>query len=103
VLTSLRQSIINSNSFAGGEQIIAKGEFTSNDVHKQYGIGLRSPAYVNKDIEEPVLCSMYLYRPKNQAKSEPVDFTFYPRKSVSLPNYFQSQFCFLLLPIIKAK
>ncbi len=70
--------ILSRSSPSAGEQIIAKGEFTSNDVHKQYGICLRTPPYADKDVHEPVLCSMYLYRPKNKAKSEPVDFTFYP-------------------------
>ena len=34
--------------------ITAKGEFTANDVHKQYGISLRVPPYVDKGIATPV-------------------------------------------------
>lgn len=75
-----------------GEAVIAKGEFSSNDVHKQYGICLRTPPYSDMSIQEPVLCSMYLYRPKNKAKSDPVDFTFYPpnatRSSSAADNMF---------------
>ena len=66
----------------GGEQIIAKGEFTSNDVHKQYGISFRTPAYINKEIGGPVKCSMFLYKPKSKASSEPVDFWFAPKNQV---------------------
>ena len=62
---------------------MAKGEFSSNDVHKQYGISLRTPAYADQSIAEPVLCSMYLYRPKNKTRSDPVDFTFYPPESAN--------------------
>ena len=59
-----------------------KGDFTSNDVHKQYGISLHTPAYINKDITEPVLCSMFLYKPKSQSSSEPVDFYYIPSEEV---------------------
>ena len=62
----------------GGEQIYKKGEFTGNDVHKLCGIALRTPPYVDLDIQEEVRCSMYLYKPKAKQQSDPVDFTFYP-------------------------
>merc|ERR1719245_560681 len=61
-----------------GEQIVKKGEFTGNDVHKLCGISLRTPPYVDQDIQEPVRCSMYLFKPKAKQQSDPVDFTFYP-------------------------
>lgn len=63
---------------AGGEEVVVKGEFTANDVHKQYGICLRAPAYVDRDIAVPARCAMYLYRPKGKASSEPVDFWYLP-------------------------
>ena len=34
-----------------GEQIVKKGEFTGNDVHKLCGISLRTPPYVDQDIQ----------------------------------------------------
>ena len=58
--------------------LLAKAHFTSNDVHKQCAITLRTPPYPDKDITEPVHCAMYLYRPKNKTKSDPVDFFFVP-------------------------
>ncbi|XP_059097155.1 transcription factor p65-like isoform X2 [Tigriopus californicus] len=70
----------------GGEQIIAKGSFTANDVHRQYGISLKTPEYVDKDITEPVLGAMYLYKPKTQESSEPVNFYYYPRHFDQKPN-----------------
>ncbi len=39
---------------SGLQEIVAKGEFTAHDVHKQYGICLRVPAYVDKTITQPV-------------------------------------------------
>ncbi len=38
----------------GGEQVHVRGEFAATDVHKQYGICLRTPPYVDKTITQPV-------------------------------------------------
>ncbi len=102
----------------GGEQVHVRGEFAATDVHKQYGICLRTPPYVDKTITQPVhvsgfhkpgsvrkmnkleipalfpppcnfdlntkclcllfQCSMYLYKPKEKAQSDPVDFWYLP-------------------------
>ena len=35
----------------GGELISKKGDFTGNDVHKLCGISLRTPPYVDLDIQ----------------------------------------------------
>lgn len=59
-----------------------KGDFSTNDVHKQFGICLRTPPYVNRDITEPVLCALYLYRPKEKEMSDPVNFWYTPSQQV---------------------
>lgn len=67
--------------FQGGEIIIAKGELTTVGVHKQYGISLRTPPYINRDISEPVKCSMFIHKPKSGESSEPVDFYYLPAQA----------------------
>lgn len=73
------------------EEIIAKGDFSPTDVHKQYGICLRTPPYVNKDIKNPVQCSMMLYKPKDKSYSEPVSFWYTPSPTVVGAQGFQAE------------
>jgi len=61
-----------------GEPVTSKGDFGVNDVHKQYGISLKTPPYPNLNITSPVKVSMYLYKPSDRSTSEPVDFWYYP-------------------------
>lgn len=73
------------------KMVLVKADFGPNDVHKQYGITVRTPPYADMDITEPVLCAMFLYRPKNNTKSDPIDFYYVPsnhnlvRATVLLP------------------
>ena len=40
--------------FSGGEAVTCKGDFNVNNVHKQFGISLKTPAYPNREITSPV-------------------------------------------------
>lgn len=59
------------------------GVFSEADVHHQYAIAFKTPAYHNKDITEPVEVLMQLYRPKDKCQSEPVPFKYKPRLNIS--------------------
>ncbi|XP_055533434.1 nuclear factor NF-kappa-B p110 subunit isoform X1 [Wyeomyia smithii] len=64
------------------------GSFSEADVHHQYAIAFKTPAYHNKDITEPVEVCMQLYRPRDKCQSEPVPFKFKPRPGmVTLANH----------------
>jgi hypothetical protein len=53
-------------SVPGGEEVICKGEFSASDVHKQYGISFRTPAFPNPNITERVQVAMQLYKPSDK-------------------------------------
>uniref|UniRef100_A0AAG5DBR2 RHD domain-containing protein n=1 Tax=Anopheles atroparvus TaxID=41427 RepID=A0AAG5DBR2_ANOAO len=53
--------------------------FSEADVHHQYAIAFKTPAYRHKDITEPVEVYMQLFRPKDGCLSEPVPFKYKPR------------------------
>ncbi|XP_058836627.1 nuclear factor NF-kappa-B p110 subunit isoform X2 [Topomyia yanbarensis] len=55
------------------------GSFSEADVHHQYAIAFKTPAYHNKDITEPVEVFMQLFRPRDKCQSEGVPFKFKPR------------------------
>ncbi|XP_062542582.1 nuclear factor NF-kappa-B p110 subunit isoform X2 [Armigeres subalbatus] len=59
------------------------GSFSEADVHHQYAIAFKTPAYHNKDITEPVEVLMQLYRPRDKCQSEPVPFKYKPRLNIS--------------------
>lgn len=59
------------------------GKFTEADVHHQYAIALKTPAYRNVNIEENVKVYIQLYRPNDNAISEPVEFRYKPSYSAS--------------------
>ncbi|XP_045468079.1 nuclear factor NF-kappa-B p110 subunit isoform X2 [Harmonia axyridis] len=54
------------------------GHFNDLDVHHQYAIVLRTPAYKDRDISKKVNVFMELVRPSDNAKSEPMTFTYTP-------------------------
>ncbi|XP_055625537.1 nuclear factor NF-kappa-B p110 subunit isoform X2 [Toxorhynchites rutilus septentrionalis] len=56
------------------------GVFSEADVHHQYAIAFKTPAYRNKDITEPVEVHMQLFRPRDKCQSEPVPFKYNPRQ-----------------------
>ncbi|XP_058466428.1 nuclear factor NF-kappa-B p110 subunit [Malaya genurostris] len=58
------------------------GSFSEADVHHQYAIAFKTPAYHNKDITEPVEVFMQLFRPRDKCQSEPVPFKFKPRSGM---------------------
>ena len=61
-----------------GQEFVFKGEFTSVGVHKQVGISLKTPPYINKNISKPEKCSMFLYKPKSKEKSDAKEFWYLP-------------------------
>ena len=74
---------------SGGESATMKGLFTMNDVHKQYGISLKTPPYINQDITTPVEVAMYLYKPSDKSRSDPLTFRYLPstkHQPFMLPN-----------------
>ncbi|XP_055382825.1 nuclear factor NF-kappa-B p110 subunit-like isoform X2 [Condylostylus longicornis] len=59
------------------------GSFLEADVHHQYAIALRTPAYKDKDIEKYVQVYIQLERPSDGDTSEPIEFKYKPRDCVS--------------------
>lgn len=60
----------------------AFGDFSDADVHHQYAITVRTPAYKNKDIDKSVDVSIELVRKSDDERSTPVDFRYKPREIV---------------------
>ncbi|BFZ11484.1 hypothetical protein BsWGS_14523 [Bradybaena similaris] len=54
------------------------GDFGQGDVHRQYAIVFRTPAYHSQDITKPVEVSMQLQRPSDGETSESIPFTYMP-------------------------
>ncbi|XP_031633420.1 nuclear factor NF-kappa-B p110 subunit-like isoform X2 [Contarinia nasturtii] len=54
------------------------GKFTEADVHHQYAIALKTPPYREVSIDESVKVYIQLYRPGDEAISEPVEFRYKP-------------------------
>jgi Rel homology dimerisation domain len=55
--------------FLGGENVEMKADFTSSDVHKQFGISFRTPRFPNPNITERVKVWVQLYKPTDQVRS----------------------------------
>lgn len=60
----------------------AFGDFSDADVHHQYAITVRTPAYKNKDIDKSVDVSIELVRKSDDERSAPVDFRYKPREII---------------------
>ncbi|XP_055856300.1 nuclear factor NF-kappa-B p110 subunit [Episyrphus balteatus] len=60
----------------------AFGDFSDADVHHQYAITVRTPAYKNKDIDKSIDVSIELVRKSDDERSTPVDFRYKPREIV---------------------
>ncbi|XP_059489897.1 embryonic polarity protein dorsal-like isoform X2 [Neocloeon triangulifer] len=60
---------------------LEKGEFQPSDVHRQYAIPFRTPAYSNIHVQSEVKVKIQLVRPSDGACSEPRDFTYLPLDS----------------------
>lgn len=58
----------------------AKAEFGPHDVHHQYAIVFRTPAYFNRVIERQVVVNVALRRPSDREVSEPRQFTYLPQE-----------------------
>ncbi|XP_065332634.1 embryonic polarity protein dorsal-like isoform X2 [Cloeon dipterum] len=58
-----------------------KGEFQPSDVHRQYAIPFRTPAYHNLQVQHEVKLKIQLVRPSDGANSEKRDFTYLPLDS----------------------
>ncbi|XP_030628252.1 uncharacterized protein LOC115810460 [Chanos chanos] len=56
----------------------AFGDFSPTDVHKQYAIVFKTPAYHCQEIERPVTVFLQLKRKKGGDCSEPKQFTYVP-------------------------
>uniref|UniRef100_A0AAY4BZ81 RHD domain-containing protein n=1 Tax=Denticeps clupeoides TaxID=299321 RepID=A0AAY4BZ81_9TELE len=62
-----------------GEGWEAFGDFSPTDVHKQYAIVFKTPAYHMTEIERPVTVFLQLKRKKGGDCSEPKQFTYVPQ------------------------
>ncbi|XP_044756435.1 nuclear factor NF-kappa-B p110 subunit-like [Coccinella septempunctata] len=62
------------------------GKFNDLDVHHQYAIVFRTPAYKNRDIGRPVNVFMELVRPSDNARSEPKEFQYTPASNYGKPG-----------------
>ncbi|GBP65307.1 Nuclear factor NF-kappa-B p110 subunit [Eumeta japonica] len=60
----------------GKELWRSKGRFTHSDVHHQYAIVCKTPAYHNQDLDTEVPVYIELVRPSNGRTSERVNFTY---------------------------
>ncbi|XP_075146750.1 nuclear factor NF-kappa-B family member relish [Haematobia irritans] len=57
--------------------------FRESDVHHQYAIVCRTPAYKDKDIDKPVEVFIELVRPSDDERSDPpVSFRYKPRDAI---------------------
>ncbi|XP_060942990.1 nuclear factor NF-kappa-B p100 subunit [Limanda limanda] len=75
----------------------AFGDFSPTDVHKQYAIVFKTPAYHSAEIERPVTVFLQLKRKKAGDSSDPKQFTYIPhvqdkeevlrKKQKPLPHY----------------
>ncbi|XP_037554092.1 nuclear factor NF-kappa-B p100 subunit [Nematolebias whitei] len=75
----------------------AYGDFSPTDVHKQYAIVFKTPAYHSTEIERPVTVFLQLRRKKAGDSSDPKQFTYIPqvqdkeevlrKKQKLLPHY----------------
>uniref|UniRef100_A0A669AYV2 Nuclear factor of kappa light polypeptide gene enhancer in B-cells 2 (p49/p100) n=1 Tax=Oreochromis niloticus TaxID=8128 RepID=A0A669AYV2_ORENI len=75
----------------------AFGDFSPTDVHKQYAIVFKTPAYHSTEIERPVTVFLQLRRKKAGDSSDPKQFTYIPqvqdkeevlrKKQKPLPHY----------------
>ncbi|GFO11973.1 transcription factor rel/NF-kappab [Plakobranchus ocellatus] len=54
------------------------GDFGQGDVHRQYAIVFRTPAYVNQEITKPQVVHIQLQRPSDGETSESIPFTYMP-------------------------
>merc|ERR1719450_1612029 len=59
-------------------------EFTEGDVHHQYAIAFKTPAYKDQTVSEDINVFFELYRPSDAAFSEPKAFRYKPREEVRL-------------------
>ncbi|KAH9508414.1 Nuclear factor NF-kappa-B p105 subunit [Bulinus truncatus] len=57
----------------------AYGNFGPLDVHRQYAIVFKTPAYWNTNIDKPVNVLIMLQRKSDQEVSEPKAFTYFPQ------------------------
>nr|AAY27981.1 REL/NF-kappaB [Euprymna scolopes] len=55
------------------------GSFGHSDVHRQYAIVFQTPAYKDPFITKSVSVSLQLFRPTDQACSEPKEFLYQPQ------------------------
>lgn len=53
-------------------------EFQENDVHHQYAVAFKTPAYPDTSVEKDVHVFFELYRPSDEAISEPKAFRYKP-------------------------
>ncbi|XP_046438641.1 nuclear factor NF-kappa-B p100 subunit-like [Daphnia pulex] len=62
----------------------AFADFSELDVHHQYAIAFKTPAYQDPNIQSDVTVQFQLYRPSNQSTSEAKSFTYTPRERVGM-------------------
>ncbi|XP_046440832.1 nuclear factor NF-kappa-B p105 subunit-like isoform X2 [Daphnia pulex] len=60
----------------------AFADFSELDVHHQFAIAFKTPAYQDPNIQSDVTVQFQLYRPSNQSTSEAKSFTYTPRERV---------------------
>ena len=64
--------------FSDGQGWEGWGDFNPSDVHKQYGIALKTPKYRDGNIKEKTKVFLELFKPSDDTVSEPQDFYFIP-------------------------
>lgn len=62
------------------------GRFSDLDVHHQYAIVFKTPAYKDVNITSKVKVNIELIRPSDGARSEPKEFTYVPCDNIYRPG-----------------
>jgi len=78
---SVRFFQLDENDERGWE---ADAHFTEGDVHHQYAIAFKTPPYEIQTVTEDVNVFFELYRPSDNAYSEPKHFRYKPREEIRL-------------------
>ena len=79
-MASYHISTVDAHTVNNYDRWEAKAEFGPHDVHHQYAIVFRTPAYFNRVIERQVVVNVALRRPSDREVSEPRQFTYLPQE-----------------------
>merc|ERR1711976_283946 len=65
-----------------GKDVTIKGYFQPKNVHEQFAIKFYTPPFPDARITTKVKAQMFLFKPSNGSRSQPVNFNFYPDRKI---------------------